>query len=39
MLGLRTVWINRLGETAEPQPDVELKSLAGLSDALAMLVP
>ena len=39
MLGLRTVWINRLGETAEPQPDVELKNLDGLSDALAMLVP
>lgn len=39
MLGLRTVWINRLGETAEPQPDVELPSLDGLSDALAMLVP
>ena len=39
MLGLRTIWINRLGETAEPEPDVELKSLDGLSDALAMLVP
>ena len=39
MLGLRTVWINRLGETAEPQPDVKLKNLDGLSDALAMLVP
>ena len=38
-LGLRTVWINRLGETPEPQPDVELKNLDGLSDALAMLVP
>ena len=39
MLGLRTVWINRLGETAETQPDVELTNLDGLSDALAMLVP
>ena len=39
MLGLRTIWINRLGETAELPPDVELKSLEGLSDALAMLVP
>lgn len=39
MLGLRTVWINRLGERAEPQPDVELKSLDGLADALDMLVP
>ena len=38
-LGLRTVWINRLGETAEPQPDVELQSLDGLADALDMLVP
>jgi 2-haloacid dehalogenase len=33
-LGLRTVWINRLGEEAEPQPDVELHSLTGLADAL-----
>jgi 2-haloacid dehalogenase len=36
-LGLRTVWINRLGEQAEPQPDVELRSLAGLADALDSL--
>jgi len=34
---LRTVWINRLGETPEPRPDVELKSLAGLADALDSL--
>jgi 2-haloacid dehalogenase len=33
-LGLRTVWINRLGETAEPQPDVELRTLSGLADSL-----
>jgi len=33
-LGLRTIWINRLGEEAEPQPDVELHSLSGLADAL-----
>ncbi|MDX6481945.1 MAG: 2-haloacid dehalogenase [Gaiellaceae bacterium] len=39
MLGLRTVWINRLGEAPEPQPDVELTSLDGLADALDMLVP
>jgi len=39
MLGLRTVWINRLGETAEPQPDLELTSLDGLVDALDRLVP
>jgi len=33
-LGLPTIWVNRLGEEAEPQPDVELRSLAGLADAL-----
>ena len=38
-LGLRTIWVNRLGEEAEPQPDVELHSLAGLSDGLDLLVP
>jgi 2-haloalkanoic acid dehalogenase type II len=38
-LGLRTIWINRLGEAAEPQPDVELRSLAGLADSLDSLVP
>jgi 2-haloacid dehalogenase len=38
-LGLRTVWINRLGEEAEPQPDVELRSLAGLAESLDSLVP
>ncbi|HUZ14868.1 MAG TPA: HAD-IA family hydrolase [Gaiellaceae bacterium] len=38
-LGLRTVWINRLGETADPQPDLELRSLDGLADALDSLVP
>jgi len=37
-LGLRTVWINRLGEEPEPQPDVELHTLAGLADALDSLV-
>ncbi len=37
-LGLRTVWINRLGEGPEPQPDVELHSLDGLADALDSLV-
>jgi 2-haloacid dehalogenase len=36
-LGLRTIWINRLGEDAEPQPDVELRSLTGLGDALDSL--
>jgi 2-haloacid dehalogenase len=38
-LGLRTIWINRLGEEAEPQPDVELHSLTGLADSLDGLVP
>lgn len=37
-LGLRTVWINRLGEEPEPQPDVELHTLAGLADVLDSLV-
>jgi 2-haloacid dehalogenase len=38
-LGLRTIWINRLGEEAEPQPNLELRSLAGLADGLDSLVP
>jgi 2-haloacid dehalogenase len=38
-LGLRTIWINRLGESAEPQPDLELRSLAGLANGLDSLVP
>jgi 2-haloacid dehalogenase len=37
-LGLRTVWINRLGEDADPEPNVELHSLTGLGDALDSLV-
>ncbi len=37
-LGLRTIWINRLGEDAEPQPDLELHSLAGLGEGLDSLV-
>jgi 2-haloacid dehalogenase len=37
-LGLRTIWINRLGEEAEPQPDVELHSLTGLGDSLDSLL-
>src|SRR5206468_3077239 len=32
-LGLPTVWINRLGEDAEPQPDAELHTLDGLGEA------
>ena len=38
-LGLRTIWINRLGEEAEPQPDVELHTLEGLGGTLDGLVP
>ncbi len=38
-LGLRTIWINRLGEEPEPQPDVELHTLEGLGGALDSLVP
>jgi len=37
-LGLRTIWINRLGEEPEPQPDVELHVLTGLGEALDGLV-
>jgi 2-haloacid dehalogenase len=37
-LGVRTVWINRLGETAEPAPDRELPDLAALPDTLDELV-
>ena len=36
-LRIRTVWINRLGESAEPLPDVELHELTGLGDALDSL--
>lgn len=37
-LGLPTIWINRDGEQPEPQPDVELRSLDGLGEALDSLV-
>jgi 2-haloacid dehalogenase len=37
-LGLRSVWINRLGEEAGPEPTVELQDLAGLPQALEALV-
>jgi 2-haloacid dehalogenase len=33
-LGLPTVWINRLGEEADPEPDIELHTLTGLGEAL-----
>jgi 2-haloacid dehalogenase len=38
-LGLRTVWINRLGEKPEPAPDRELTDLTDLPDTLEELVP
>lgn len=38
-LGLRCVWINRLGELADPEPTAELRSLTGLAAALDRLVP
>jgi 2-haloacid dehalogenase len=36
-LGIPSIWINRLGEEPEPQPDVELRSLTGLGEALDSL--
>lgn len=38
-LGLKVVWINRLGEAADPEPDRELPDLTRLSDTLDELVP
>jgi len=38
-LGIRTIWINRLGERAEPAPTRELPDLTGLADALDEQVP
>jgi len=38
-LELRTVWINRLDETAGPKPDRELSDLSTLPDTLDDLVP
>jgi 2-haloacid dehalogenase len=38
-LGLRSVWINRLGETPGPQPTRELRDLGGLPETLDELVP
>jgi len=37
-LGLRSVWVNRVGEQLEPQPTRELVDLAPLSDTLDELV-
>lgn len=38
-LGIRSIWINRLAERAEPAPTRELKDLVGLADVLDELVP
>ena len=38
-LGIRSIWINRLAERAEPAPTRELPDLAGLADVLDELVP
>jgi 2-haloacid dehalogenase len=38
-LGVRSVWINRLGERHEPAPARELRDLNGLADVLDELVP
>lgn len=38
-LGLKSVWINRLGETADPEPDRELTDLSKLPDTVDELVP
>jgi 2-haloacid dehalogenase len=37
-LGIPTIWVNRLGEPADPRPVLTLPSLAGLADALDRLV-
>jgi 2-haloacid dehalogenase len=37
-LGLKSVWINRLGEEAKPKPDRELSDLSELPDTLDELV-
>jgi 2-haloacid dehalogenase len=38
-LGLRSIWINRLGETPGPQPTRDLRDLDHLADTLDELVP
>ena len=38
-LGIRSIWINRLAEQAEPRPTRELPDLTGLADVLDELVP
>jgi 2-haloacid dehalogenase len=38
-LGIRSIWINRLGERADPAPTRELPTLEGLADVLDELIP
>jgi 2-haloacid dehalogenase len=38
-LGIRSIWINRLGERGEPAPTRELPDLTGLAGVLDELVP
>ncbi len=38
-LGLRSIWINRLGESGDPPPTRELPDLNGLTETLDELVP
>jgi 2-haloacid dehalogenase len=38
-LGIKSIWINRLGERDDPRPFKTLSSLAGLADALDELAP
>ena len=38
-LGLRSIWINRRGEPADPRPARTLPDVAGLANALDALVP
>jgi 2-haloacid dehalogenase len=38
-LGIRSIWINRLGERGEPPPSRELADLTGLGGVLDELVP
>jgi 2-haloacid dehalogenase len=38
-IGLRSIWINRQGEPADPRPARTLPDLEGLADALDTLVP
>lgn len=37
-LGIRSIWINRLGERADPAPTRELPTLEGLADVLDELI-